>query len=173
MSCERTGPRFAQLFAALLFVVAQVACASCSDRKPPPEATKRKANPVVELTIDTGKEKLQVSVEVVVSPKLREKGLMYREELVDGQGMLFVFQAEEERSFWMKNCSIALDMIFVNDRMRIVNIQHMAEPGSTRSKPSTGPARYVLEIRGGEARSRGLSAGDRVVFRPVASSGSR
>ena len=165
MSCERTGPRFAQLFAALLFVVAQVACASCSDRKPPPEATKRKANPVVELTIDTGKEKLKVSVEVVVSPKLREKGLMYREELVDGQGMLFVFQAEEERSFWMKNTLIPLDILFVDSSRTVVGIVHRARPRREKSLSVGVPSRFVLEVPGGYCSRHGVHRGARLEFK--------
>lgn len=165
MSCERTGPRFAQLFAALLFVVAQVACASCSDRKPPPEATKRKANPVVELTIDTGKEKLKVSVEVVVSPKLREKGLMYREELVDGQGMLFVFQAEEERSFWMKNTLIPLDIMFVDSSRTVVGIVHRARPRREKSLSVGVPSRFVLEVPGGYCSRHGVHRGARLEFK--------
>ena len=123
--------------------------------------------------IKTNGSTVRFQVEVADHADQRERGMMYRSRLARDQGMWFVFPSEEYRSFWMKNCLIALDMIFVNDRMRIVNIQHMAEPGSTQSQPSKGPARYVLEIRGGEARSKGISAGDQVVFRPLTSSGSR
>ena len=165
MSSERTGLRFALLLAALLFVVAQVACASCSDRKPSPGAAKRKANPVVELTIDTGREKLKVVVEVVVSPKLREKGLMYREELGDGQGMLFIFEAEEERSFWMKNTLIPLDIMFVDSSRTVVGIVHRARPRQEKSLSVGVPSRFVLEVPGGYCSRHGVHRGAKLEFK--------
>jgi uncharacterized protein len=102
------------------------------------------------------------TVEVVDNDADRAKGLMYRKELPEGQGMLFDFQRDQEVSFWMQNTYIPLDMIFIRGDGRILRIAENTEPLSTRLIPSNGPVRAVLEVIGGTAQKLGISAGDRV-----------
>jgi uncharacterized membrane protein (UPF0127 family) len=102
------------------------------------------------------------SVEIAQNDAERAKGLMYRKELPEGQGMLFDFQHEQEVGFWMENTYIPLDMIFIRADGRILRIVENTEPLSTRIIPSGGPVRGVLEVIAGTARKLGIAAGDRV-----------
>lgn len=119
--------------------------------------------------------------EVAVTADERAQGLMYRESLEEGRGMLFVFPSEGLHSFWMKNTLIELDMIFIGADRRVVSVASRAKP--CRGEPCahyapTGPAAYVLEIAGGLAAKIGVAAGDAVTFggatsRPPPASGTR
>lgn len=102
------------------------------------------------------------SVEVVANDSDRAKGLMFRKELPEGQGMLFDFQRDQEIAMWMKNTYIPLDMIFITANGRILRIAENTEPLSERIIPSGGPVRGVLEVIGGTARKLGIAPGDRV-----------
>jgi uncharacterized membrane protein (UPF0127 family) len=103
------------------------------------------------------------SVEMAVTDKERETGLMYRKELADGRGMLFDFNPEQNISMWMKNTFISLDMIFIDGDGRVLRIAENTEPQSTRIIPSGGPAKAVLEVISGTARKYGIVPGDQVV----------
>ena len=102
------------------------------------------------------------SVEMAVTEPEREKGLMFRKKLPEGNGMLFDFHREQEVGFWMQNTYIPLDMIFIRGDGRILRIAENTEPLSTRIIPSNGPVRAVLEVIGGTARKYGIAPGDRV-----------
>jgi len=108
------------------------------------------------------------SVEMAVTDKERETGLMYRKELADGRGMLFDFNPEQNISMWMKNTFISLDMIFIDGDGRIIGIQANTVPLSTSPLGVERPSRYVLEVPGGWAARRGVAAGDRVELRGIA-----
>ena len=94
--------------------------------------------------------------------KEREKGLMYRKYLPDGQGMLFDFSPAQPVSMWMKNTVISLDMIFIDSDGRVLRIAENTEPLSTRTISSGGLAKGVLEVIAGTARKYGIAPGDRV-----------
>jgi hypothetical protein len=102
------------------------------------------------------------SVEMAVTEPEREKGLMFRKKLPEGNGMLFDFHREQEVGFWMQNTYIPLDMIFIRGDGRILRIAENTEPLSTRIIPSNGPVRAVLEVIGGTARKFGIAPGDHV-----------
>jgi len=102
------------------------------------------------------------AVEIADNDTERAKGLMYRRELPEGQGMLFDFHREQEVSFWMQNTYIPLDMVFIRGDGRILRIAENTEPLSTRLVPSGGPVRAVLEVIGGTTRKLGIAPGDRV-----------
>jgi uncharacterized membrane protein (UPF0127 family) len=104
------------------------------------------------------------SVEIAGTEAVREKGLMFRKNLPEGQGMLFDFHSEQDVSFWMKNTYIPLDMIFIRGDGRILRIARDTEPLSTALIPSGGPVRAVLEVIGGTAEKLGIAPGDRVAF---------
>jgi uncharacterized protein len=105
-----------------------------------------------------------VSVELAADDELRAQGLMFRDQLRPGTGMLFLFNGDEERSFWMKNTKIPLDMIWIGSDRRIVGIMENVPPCVTPVCPgySPGPvkSRYVLEVAGGVAKQHGLKVGD-------------
>ena len=102
------------------------------------------------------------SVEVVDTPEDRARGLMYRKELPEGQGMLFDFKEDQDVAFWMKNTYVPLDMIFIRGDGRILRIAENTEPLSERLVPSGGPIRAVLEVVAGTAKKLGIAPGDRV-----------
>jgi len=102
------------------------------------------------------------SVEIADNDAERAKGLMYRKELPEGQGMLFDFHREQEVSFWMQNTYVPLDMVFIRADGRILRIAENTEPLSTKLIPSGGAVRAVLEVIGGTTRKLGIAPGDRV-----------
>ena len=102
------------------------------------------------------------AVELADNEAERERGLMYRKELPEGQGMLFDFHREQDVSFWMQNTYIPLDMIFIRGDGRILRIAENTEPLSEKLVPSGGPVRGVLEVVAGTAKKMGIAAGDQV-----------
>jgi uncharacterized protein len=107
------------------------------------------------------------AVELAITPKERERGLMHREQLADDAGMLFLFEREKVQSFWMKNTRIPLDMVFIAQDGTIAGIVENAEPLTLTSRNVALPSRYVLEVNGGLCRKRGIAAGQRVRFEGV------
>lgn len=101
-------------------------------------------------------------VEIATTDEERARGLMYRKELAEGQGMLFDFKRDQEVSMWMKNTYVSLDMIFIRADGRIARIAERTEPLSTKIISSGGPVRGVLEVVAGTARKLGIAPGDRV-----------
>lgn len=104
------------------------------------------------------------AVEVADTDAERAKGLMFRNHLAEGRGMLFDFRREQDVAMWMQNTYIPLDMLFVRGDGRILRIAENTEPLSTRIIPSGGPVRAVLEVIAGTARKLGIAPGDRVAF---------
>ena len=116
---------------------------------------------VVPLVITkAGGGQVTLNIEMAISDEAEEKGLMFRTALPKDSGMLFTFEHEDIRAFWMKNTLIPLDMIFINKDGKIVNIHERAIPKDLTTIRSNGPANAVLEINGGRASELGLKAGD-------------
>ena len=122
------------------------------------------------LEIMTANGKHSFSVELARTREEQDKGLMFRRELPDGQGMLFDFTTDQKVAFWMENTYISLDIIFINGDGRIRRIAENAEPLSKATISSDGPVRAVLEVIAGTARKLGIKEGDRVVH-PIFSGG--
>ncbi|MEO8459746.1 MAG: DUF192 domain-containing protein [Dokdonella sp.] len=107
------------------------------------------------------------SVELAEDPASQERGLMFREEMADDHGMLFIFTESGMQAFWMKNTKIPLDMFFFDDQRRLVNVQERVPPcraDPCPPYPSSGPAMYVLELNAGQAGKIGVKAGDELTF---------
>jgi uncharacterized protein len=117
---------------------------------------------VIDLVVDRGGKKLPFRVEAADTPEAQARGLMFRTELGDNEGMIFPSAAPEPRSFWMKNTPLSLDIIFIGPDGRILNIAANTVPYSVQPVSSTGPASAVLELRAGRAKALGIVAGDRV-----------
>ena len=99
-----------------------------------------------------------VVAEVAVSAEERAEGLMYREDVPDGTGMLFVFPDAGVRSFWMQNTYVPLDIAYMDAGFTVVDIQQL-EPLDTTSRPSKAPAMYALEVRQGWFEEKGVGVG--------------
>ncbi len=103
-----------------------------------------------------------VVAEMAVTADERADGLMYREEVPDGTGMLFVFPDQAIRSFWMQNTYLDLDLAYMNASYTIVDL-HQRESMDATSVPSSAPAMYVLEVRGGWFEEQGIGVGSQAV----------
>ena len=99
-----------------------------------------------------------VVAEVASTTDERAQGLMYRDEVPDGTGMLFVFPDSRVRSFWMANTYVALDIAYMDPSFRVVDILAM-EPLVTESYPSKAPAMFGLEVRQGWFAEQGIAIG--------------
>jgi hypothetical protein len=103
------------------------------------------------------------TIEIAADDASRAHGLMDRTQMDADHGMLFVFDDDAMRAFWMKNTKIPLDMLFFDSTRHLITVQHDVPPCTSDPCPaysSGAPARYVLELNGGEAARLGLAPGD-------------
>ena len=102
------------------------------------------------------------AVEVPQTKEARERGLMFRPRLAPRTGMLFIFPVLGWHAIWMKNCLIALDLVWLDDDKRVVAIEAGAPPCAKDPCPIYEPpipSRYVLELPAGAAQAEGLAVG--------------
>jgi uncharacterized protein len=105
---------------------------------------------------------LAFTVEIADDPQERSRGLMYRESMARGAGMLFIYETPQPASFWMKNTLIPLDMLFADKTGKIITVHSNAIPGDLTPIPG-GPNVYaVLEINGGLAQKYGITVGSQM-----------
>lgn len=107
----------------------------------------------------------QIDAQVALSPEQRTIGLMFRQEMPQHEGMLFVFEQAAIQCFWMKNTLLPLTAAFVADNGSIVNLADM-KPQTTDSHCSSRPVRYVLEMNQGWFARKGIKAGAKLAGRP-------
>jgi uncharacterized membrane protein (UPF0127 family) len=125
------------------------------------EAARRSGLPVVIIHSSSG-EKVRVRVEIADDDAEVARGLMYRTALAENRGMLFIFEEEQELSFWMRNTLIPLSIAFMDSEGRIVDIQDMKPlDDDPPSYVSAEPAQYALEVNQGFFEERGVEVGDR------------
>lgn len=109
-------------------------------------------------------------VEIADDDAERARGLMFRDSLARGHGMLFLHDAEEPQAYWMKNTRIPLDILYFDSERRLVSQQRDVPPCAAGDRcppyPSAAPARYVLELNAGEAARLGLRDGAELTFGP-------
>lgn len=150
---------------AILALAPWVACT-----QPPPAVSGESAPaqlPTTQVTLPNG---TLIEAELAISPEEQARGLMFRAELAPDRGMLFVGGRSAPRSFWMFQCLIPLDLIWMDGSHRIVEIVRSAPPcGSTDPAdcPSYGGnanSVYVLELAAGQVDAYGLRLGDRLEF---------
>lgn len=118
-----------------------------------------------QLAIATAGGAQHFDIELALTSEQRAQGLMYRQRLPAEAGMLFLYPAARPVSMWMKNTVIPLDMLFIGDDGRILQIAERTIPGSTATISSLQPARAVLELNGGTAARLKIQVGDRVLYR--------
>ncbi len=119
---------------------------------------------IIAVTVQSGDQTYVFDTELAATPDDQSRGLMFRTELGEFEGMLFPSGGARMRSFWMKNTPLPLDIIFIGPDNRIINIGAMAEPYSLESVRSDGPAIAVFEIIGGRAEELGIRPGDLVTW---------
>lgn len=109
-------------------------------------------------------------IEIADDDAERARGLMYRDAMADGHGMLFIHDRLEPQAYWMKNTKIPLDILYFDDSRMLVSQQRDVPPCSMGDRcppyPSDAPARYVLELNAGEAARLKLEDGAQMRFSP-------
>lgn len=124
---------------------------------------------IATLSIQSKDSTILISAEIADDLHEQSKGLMFRHDLDWDKGMLFAYETEGKRSFWMKNTLIPLDMLFIDTDFRIIDIKENVQPCKTElcpTYPSKFPARYVLEVNAGFAMTNGIRIGDLVTLNP-------
>ncbi len=149
MGSRGTAARALRAAIALLFLAANAAAAD-PVRCAPDQAL---------LSSPDGKPIATFSIEIADDPQERALGLMNRETMPRGAGMLFVYPDAREVSFWMHDTLIPLDMIFIDESGRVVRVAAQARPLDETPVPSGAPVRFVLEINGGLAARLGIVPG--------------
>jgi uncharacterized protein len=159
----------------IVLISAAALLAGCAAEEPVdalPEDRNATSGLPVEQVVLNG---LTFEMELALTPETRAFGLMERETMADHQGMLFVFPDAapypREVSFWMKNCLMPIDVVFISREGVITAIHEMQPPlpGTPDEElvvyPSNGPVQFAIELRGGLAGEIGLEAGDTVDLR--------
>lgn len=116
------------------------------------------------VRFDTARGPWVVKVEIAGDEASRARGLMYRRSLEPDRGMIFVFPASEEHTFWMHNTLIALDLIFLDEGRAVIGVVANAVPQTDAPRTVGKPSRYVVEVAAGEAAVHAVGPGTRAVF---------
>ena len=103
----------------------------------------------------------QIDAQVAQTIEQRMIGLMFRKEMPQHEGMLFVFEQPSQQCFWMKNTLLPLSAAFIEDDGTVVNVEEM-KPQTLDSHCSAKPVRYVLEMHKGWFAQRGIKAGTKL-----------
>jgi uncharacterized membrane protein (UPF0127 family) len=106
----------------------------------------------------------KIDIEIAADEGMREQGLMYRRHMAVNCGMLFIFDDEDLRSFWMKNTYLPLDILYVNSKSIIVKIWENVATLNEQPIPSDFPAKYVIEVNAGYCALNRIAVGDRMTF---------
>ena len=147
MTCKRS------LAGVFLFLI--VAFSGCTDGGPKFE--KR------DLVLEGAGKSIVLKLEIAKTDEERSRGLMFRKNLPDGEGMLFIFERDQVLSFWMKNTLVPLSIAFIASDGRIMEIRDM-EPGNLNPVNSSRSVRYALEVPQGWFNRVSLGVGDRLII---------
>ena len=103
------------------------------------------------------------NVEIADTEYSRNKGLMWREHIPNGTGMLFVWEREAYRNFWMKNTPSSLDILFFDKDGMLINVAENTQPFSLENIQSIRPAQYVLELIAGSSFKFNIYEGSKIL----------
>ena len=103
------------------------------------------------------------NVEIADNNETRSKGFMWRENIPDGTGMLFVWKKEAYRNFWMKNTPTSLDILFFDGDGKFLNVVEKTKPFSLDNIQSSEPSQYVLELIAGSSKIYNIYSGSQIL----------
>lgn len=158
-----------QFLGALLAITAG-ALAACSpqaaEQVPEPTRAAPSTHPesgleVIPVKVTSGDETFTFMSELADSAETQRRGMMFRTEMGENEGMIFPYERPDNRGFWMRNTVLPLDIIFIGPDNRILNIAE-GIPYNETSVLSDGPAIAVLELNRGRAAELGIEPGDLV-----------
>ena len=126
----------------------------------------KKTHDPKQTAIYIGKNLIKINAEIADDSQEMAKGLMFRKHLNEDSGMLFIFENEEQQTFWMKNTLIPLDIIFIDKNFKIVDIRYTipCEKDPCRLYKSTKPAKYVLEMNGNFTSINKIKTGESIIL---------
>ncbi|MGB5271652.1 MAG: DUF192 domain-containing protein [Eudoraea sp.] len=107
---------------------------------------------------------IKYNIEIAESDYETQTGLMYRESMEMDQGMFFIFPDVVFHSFYMKNTKIPLDLIFIDEELKIASYKENAQPLDETGLSSEVPVQYVLELNAGQRKQYALEVGDRIEY---------
>ncbi|HEY0788913.1 MAG TPA: DUF192 domain-containing protein [Thermoanaerobaculia bacterium] len=147
-------------------VLALFLCAGCGvNSSAPPPAEVQIPSTAPQVVLPDG---AMVVVEVVSDPETRALGLMHRPSLRADRGLLFLFPTTDVHAFWMKDTLIPLDMVWIDESSRVVDVKTSVPPCKADPCPSyepAGAARYVLELAADQAAAHRVAPGSRLQIR--------
>ena len=114
--------------------------------------------------VETKTDSFEMELEIAKTYEERAKGLMYRRELADNHGMLFIFDKPELHQFWMKNTPLSLDIVWFDKNMNVIEIVNSATPFSEEPVGGHKESMFVLEVKAGVGKKLNLSIGDTLVL---------
>ena len=147
----------------VLLVLLTTSCQNSSETTPTPSLPEIPFR--VDGTLDflrMGEPILSLDIEIADTDSLRERGMMQRTSFPPESGMLFLFDTQEPRQFWMGNTPLSLDLLFISADSVVVDIAKRAKPFSDEPIVGGQPAQFVLEVPGGFTDTRGIVEGDRI-----------
>ena len=167
-SLDKTSPQRTQKSARARWLAlastALIALASVSSMTP--AMARDEGQPQMNLRrVDLTAGMYRIDTQLAQTPQQREIGLMFRKEMPQQEGMLFIFDVPGVQCFWMRNTLLPLTAAFVADDGTIVNLADM-KPMSDDSHCSAKPVRYVLEMNKGWFAKRGIQAGAKLSGAP-------
>ena len=152
------------LFLGLLFL-GMISCNDSSDSKTiETEPIEFKKEGELSILKPDGELIKELDIEIADNHFERQTGLMYRESLGENQGMLFIYPDEDQRSFYMKNTTIPLDILFFSSDSTAVSFKENTIPMDETSLPSGAPAQFILEINAGLVQEWNIELGDKIFF---------
>jgi len=159
--------RHQNMIRSILIISLTILLIGCSGREDQPreaEEPSRVLDYVSEVTFERadGDSVSTVRVAVADDDHTRSEGLMNVSDLPDDAGMLFIFETNEPRSFWMASTPLSLDIIFINEDYEIVRIHRNTPPYSHDRIESEEPAKYVVEVNAGYTLRRDITEGMRI-----------
>ena len=159
----RIGISFAVIIVALLVIFMPKKTATDTSTSPITPVFQKQG--VCTITTPNNKLKVSIDIEIADDESKREVGMMGRSTMDEHQGMLFVLEEVQMASFWMKNCPLSLDMIFINKFGEIVSICKNTTPFSEQAYSATALTFFVLEVNAGFSDKYGITEGDRISWK--------
>ncbi len=158
--------RFYRVLIAMFFisVLTLLSCKKEKEQEVIPTEIEFKYEGNLQLLDSNGTVIKKIKIEIADNDFERQTGLMYRKQMDNNKGMLFVFDKSEIKSFYMKNTYISLDIIYIDANNTIINIVKNAEPLNETSLFSDAPAKYVLEINAGLSGIWGIKKGYKINY---------
>ena len=152
----------------MFYFIIFVTLAGCTNEKSHETNSKEKPSSIKEEQSRSNKlhtikiDGIPLHVEIAQDDATLQKGLMFREDLPENTGMLFVFPYYRILSFWMRNTFLPLDIAFINQEGVIVDIQTVDPLDETRHYISNAPALYALEVKAGGFKNNNIKVGSKV-----------